>query len=344
MPENAKQPRSRIFAAAALLLTFAAGVFCQRVALLDPVEESIKSVFRPLYVKKWPTGFQSVTITSSADRSAQKAMVYRSTKKSSPLIVSLHTWSGNWATPDPLAPFVEQADWNYIYPDFRGPNNRPEACLGPSVVSDIDDAIRFGLKELNADKNNVAVVGMSGGGHAALGHLLSSDGPAVKAYSAWCPITDLEAWFHQLKARNLDSDAVAKCCGDGQRIDTRVAIERSPVHMDFDKNHLKDCEILIRAGILDGTVGKVPYSHSVKFFNRCCAALGLENDRVTDREQASIGDAINRQWQPHAEVFSKGSANVNLSLFFGHHEFLPEQAIEELEKKLAANTIQKELP
>lgn len=338
MSEHRSRTKRRLVAIFGLLLAFVAGAICHSIALLDPIEENVKSVLRPLYVKNWPGSFKEVSIASSVDSSMQKAMLYRSTKKSSPLVISLHTWGGDWATPDPLAPFVQKADWNYIHPDFRGRNDRPEACLGPAVVSDIDDAIRYGLNELEADERSIVVVGMSGGGHAALGHLLKSSGPSVRIYSVWCPVTDVKAWFYELQSRGINTDRIQSCCCDESSLfDPDRAIERSPLHMDFGSTQLGEPSILLRAGVLDGTIGTVPFSHSVYFFNQFCEAMGLDSSRVNDSELVSIYEARNRKHERHETVFSKKAANMDLSLFFGHHEMLSERAMAEIRNVLACN-------
>ncbi|MFA5326348.1 MAG: hypothetical protein WC384_01025 [Prolixibacteraceae bacterium] len=43
-----------------------------------------------------------------------------------PLVVSLHTWSGDYTQEDPLAKEILLRDWNYIHPDFRGVNNKQQ--------------------------------------------------------------------------------------------------------------------------------------------------------------------------------------------------------------------------
>jgi pimeloyl-ACP methyl ester carboxylesterase len=85
-----------------------------------------------------------VEIPSSMDATKQKLLFRASTRtEASPLIVSLHTWSGNYRQHDPLAAQCLALDWNYIRPDFRGPNYTPKACGSPQVISDIDDAIAY---------------------------------------------------------------------------------------------------------------------------------------------------------------------------------------------------------
>ena len=58
-----------------------------------------------------------------------------------PLLVSLHTWSGNVEQRD--LEMEQQADrrgWIYLWPHFRGPNDTPDACGSPKAQQDILDA------------------------------------------------------------------------------------------------------------------------------------------------------------------------------------------------------------
>ncbi len=78
-----------------------------------------------------------------------------------PLIISLHTWSNNYEQQDTLAWTCYRKNYNYIHPDFRGPNNNPEACGSKFVIQDIEDAISFAIEKGNVDMDQVHVVGTS---------------------------------------------------------------------------------------------------------------------------------------------------------------------------------------
>src|SRR5665648_25899 len=87
----------------------------------------------------WPVGFSYVEIKSSTDGSVQKAWFHHSTgSEPRPLIVSLHTWSGDYNQEDPLVKEIILRNWNFIHPDFRGINNTPQSCGSDLVVSDIE--------------------------------------------------------------------------------------------------------------------------------------------------------------------------------------------------------------
>ena len=121
--------------------------------------------------------------------------MYKSTSKTSqPLIVSLHTWSGYYNQTDPLTKEILARDWNYIHPDFRGANRTPSSMGSPLALADIEDAIQYALKHTNANPEEVHIIGVSGGGFATLAAFMNIEYP-VKSFSAWVPISDIEAWY-----------------------------------------------------------------------------------------------------------------------------------------------------
>lgn len=73
---------------------------------------------------------------------------YAAKEPNRPLIVSLHTWSGNYEQEDLLIKEIIKRDYNYIHPDFRGPNKTYEACGSEFVIQDIEDAIAFAIEKV----------------------------------------------------------------------------------------------------------------------------------------------------------------------------------------------------
>jgi len=129
--------------------------------------------------------FVRVEIKSKIDNHMQPAIFYNSgSKTKKPLIIYLHSWSGNFLQGRSLAQKVIKLDWNYISPDFRGPNNNPEACGSPLVVSDIEDAIDYAVKNGNVNEKQIHIVGGSGGAHAALLSYMKVR-RRVNSFSAW---------------------------------------------------------------------------------------------------------------------------------------------------------------
>lgn len=180
----------------------------------------------------WPSSFSVVQI-DAGESGTQNAM-YKSSEVEAPLIVSLHTWSGNYAQSDPLAEKISSLGWNYIRPNLRGPNNTREACLSELVTLDFDQAIDFAIENGNVDMQRIYVVGASGGGYAALGAYLQSQHP-ISHYFVWVPITDLEAWYFQSEAMGTRyANDILNCTESDDELNSVDARSRSPIHMPVD--------------------------------------------------------------------------------------------------------------
>jgi pimeloyl-ACP methyl ester carboxylesterase len=272
----------------------------------------------------WDSRFSLVEIPSSVDGSLQKAYLHRSAANGpQPLVVSLHTWSGNYAQEDPLSRLAAAAGFHYIHPDFRGPNRTPESCASPLALQDIDDAIAFALSELEVDRRRIYVVGTSGGGHATCSAYMRSQHD-VRAFIAWVPITDLGAWYWQTKQRGLryHRDILA-AVGSSESFDEQEAQRRSPLFMP---RQARTAPLHLFAGIEDGYKGSVPISHSILLFNRLCHELGSPESAVSPSEMVSL---LTKATQPteariadRAIYFHRDIGAASLTIFAGGHEML----------------------
>jgi len=111
----------------------------------------------------WSNDFELVEIESAMDHHIQKAYFYRSTATDpAPLIVSLHTWSGDYTQKDTLAVLCRAQGLNYIHPDFRGVNNTKNACCSELAINDIDESIAYAIKNANVDTLRIYIIGHSG--------------------------------------------------------------------------------------------------------------------------------------------------------------------------------------
>ena len=286
---------------------------------------------------KWGEGFQLVQIRSSVDSSLQSA--YFSVSHSGivkPLLVSLHTWSGDYSQNDPLATMAYKHGWNYIHPDFRGPNWSKDACLSNKAIADIDDAIQYAIDNGSVDTENIFIVGASGGGYAVLGSYLKTR-YKIKTFQSWVPISDLSAWFHQSRSRNAKyAQDILKCISNGIIFDENEARQRSPLFWDMPAAPKGKLEIF--AGINDGYTGSVPISHSILFFNRLVAHYGYPESRV---EAFDIVKLLSRSIERtghfkkidgRAVLYAKNTPPVSLIIFDGGHEMLPEYCFERLKE------------
>ncbi|RAK03184.1 prolyl oligopeptidase family protein [Larkinella arboricola] len=286
----------------------------------------------------WPSDFEVVGIPSTADGQVQKAYFYKTRSgRPEPLIISLHTWSGDYAQKDDLAALCQQRDLNYIHPDFRGANKSPSACCSELALADIDDAIAFARKHAQVDTSKIYVIGVSGGGYATLSTFMKSKHP-VRKFSAWASIADLEAWHRESTIlRNKYAADVIACTDSGEALNRESARRRSPLYMKTPVKRLKTAQLSIYAGIYDGLQGSVPITHSINFYNKLLTDLAV-SDRsryVSDQEKLHLLELR----QPLGKLgtiadrpicLKKRSGNLTLTIFEGNHEMLTEYALNEL--------------
>jgi pimeloyl-ACP methyl ester carboxylesterase len=278
--------------------------------------------------KNWDDVFSVVNIQSSADASLQHAYFLASKPGTlKPLIVSLHSWSNDFSQKDALAEMARKEGWNYIHPDFRGPNNTIDACLSKKVISDIDDAIQYAENNGNVDINKIFIVGASGGGYVTLGSYLKTS-HKVKAFLSWVPISDLSAWFYESKNRSATyAHDILRCTSDGITFDQNKAKERSPMFWDLPLKPNGRLEIY--AGIDDGYTGSVPIQHSIQFFNRIVEHYGYADSKVGQSDIIKLlSKGIERNStastiDDREVVYKRDTKLVSLVIFNGSHEMLP---------------------
>jgi lysophospholipase L1-like esterase/pimeloyl-ACP methyl ester carboxylesterase len=288
-------------------------------------------------LKNWGNEFKQVQIRSSSDSSWQKAWFYRSLRSTpQPLIISLHTWSGNYNQEDPLAKEVLLRDWNYIHPDFRGANNTPNACGSPLVLADLEDAIRFAVKNGTVDTTNVHLIGVSGGGYAALLAYMKLNYP-VKSFNAWVPISNLSDWYWESKGRNAKyATDIEQVAMKDNKMDWKELDSRSPFMLPFPADKRKNATLNIYAGVHDGYTGSVPISHSILFYNKIAAEL-YPRDISKQVADSTLMSLVIRQLNPFADTTSrlggrkiylyKKLPELSLTIFEGGHEMLVPQAL-----------------
>ena len=287
--------------------------------------------------RTWSDGFSLVKIQSSVDASLQPAYFLTSKPGTSkPLIVSLHTWSGDYSQNDPLAEMARKEGWNYIHPDFRGPNWTIDAFLSKKVLADIDDAIEYAKDNGYVDTKNIFVVGVSGGGYAVLGSYLKTS-HQVRAFLSWAPISDLSAWFHQSKNRNVKyAQDILKFTSDGITLDQNKASERSPMSWEMPEQSKGRLEIY--AGINDGYTGSVPISHSILFYNRIVEHYGYADSKVGQEDIIKLlTRGVERNGTPsrigdREVVYRRDTKHVSLIIFDGTHEMLTEYCFERMKR------------
>lgn len=162
--------------------------------------ESIEKPNKP----KWGDEFKVVEIKSPLDGALQPAYFYKTRSTDpQPLVVSLHTWSNDYTQYDSINHFSSLKDYNYIHPNFRGVNNKKEACCSDLVISDIDASIDYAIENANVDTTRIFVIGTSGGGYATLAMFMKSK-HKIRKFSSWVPLVDLVRWYEETKIRKLN--------------------------------------------------------------------------------------------------------------------------------------------
>ncbi len=282
----------------------------------------------------WPPGVARVEIESTTDGEKQAAMFHEPGGDAPhPLLVFLHPWSGNYlySTGIAVAEGCIRKGWAFIQPDFRGPNNRPQAMGSDLVMSDIADAIAHAKARCPIDPRRIYLAGASGGGHAALLAVGRLPG-RFAAVSAWVPVTDLVAWHgecgkssHTNYARDIEAG-----CGGKPLPGTPAgeeALRRSPL------THLPQAGPIwfdINTGIHDGH-GKnsVPVSHSLRAFN----LLASPADRISEGEIQTLLDteAVDAplrfadndpSYAPRTVLLRRTSGRARVTVTDGDHEIL----------------------
>jgi dipeptidyl aminopeptidase/acylaminoacyl peptidase len=229
-----------------------------------------------------------VSIRSSVDLTEQPSYVrlpdnFDSNDKSAPLLVSLHSWSGDLEQRNvPLEKLANERGWICLFPNFRGRNDHPEACGSEIAQQDILDAVEWAKAKYPVDSRRIYLSGNSGGGHMTM--LMVGRHPDVwAAASAWVGISDLAAWYRKHSAEDDGyGKMMLKVCGgkpgDSEAIDEQYR-KRSPLTY---LHQAVSVPLDIAAGVHDGHTGSVPVRHSLEAFNAIakadCSAVITENE------------------------------------------------------------------
>ena len=283
----------------------------------------------------------------SFDNSMQKAKCFiAGGNEPRPLLVALHTWSYTYEQDCAnYAKYCLDNNWNFIFPDFRGPNWTPSACGSDAVVSDITDAVAYMKHASIVDETRVYLIGGSGGGHASL--LMASRRPDLwTAVSAWCAISDIAAWHDQCLERGHGYfEHIRKACGGDPSQDASLreeALKRSPLtYMGGASRVLLDISTGIHDGhCFNGRTGSVPVSQSFNAFN----ALANPADRIApeDVEFITKEQKIPEKFgTPEADPafaqnpihFRRQSNLARITIFEGGHDCLAGAGLEWLARQ-----------
>lgn len=280
----------------------------------------------------WPSEVRAIEYPSDADGTNQPALFYDpggDTPK--PLLVALHSWSGDYRQANPAyAQWCIAKGWVLIHPDFRGVNQRPEACGSELVVKDILSAVAFAKRTCKIDPSRVYLIGASGGGYASL--LLAGRAPELWAgVSAWCPIYDLKAWHAETKSRKLRyAEMLESVCGGPPGSSPIVDEEyRRRSAKAFLAQAAGKVNLSINTGITDGHQGSVPVGHTLRAFN----AVANESDRLSEDDIAAFESRpeLSAPWRQAIDdptfgkrrpLFRRVSNSAQVTIFQGGHEIV----------------------
>ena len=285
-------------------------------------------------------GRQQIVVRSTRDASLQPSYLivpetYRATEKPVPLVVSLHTWSFTFEQrlPDVEAETARR-NWIYLFPNFRGVDDHPEACGSELAQQDVLDAVEWARKHLTIDAQRIYLFGGSGGGYMAL--VMAGRAPDLwTAVSAWAPISDLAAW-HRERA-NDQTPTIARqiraCVGGAPGENASVDAQyraRSPV---TTLQRATSVPIDLWAGLQDGhtpPANDVAISHALNAFNVIARALGATAVSAAEMQQLSRLDGrltdpragdVTRDSVINRDVFLRRTAGPSrVTVYDGGHE------------------------
>tara|TARA_Y100000758_G_scaffold300249_1_gene264060 strand:+ start:231 stop:1280 length:1050 start_codon:yes stop_codon:yes gene_type:complete len=295
--------------------------------------------------KGWPDAVLEIKYPSKADNSEQLALYYRPLESASarPLLVGLHTWSGDYkqGSSAVYANWCIEKKWNFIHPNFRGPNRRPEATGSELVVADILSAVEYAKKNGDVDERRIYLVGASGGGYASL--LMAGRAPEIWAgVSAWVPILDLAKWHGETSDRKLRyAKEIEKSIGGKPTPGSKAASEAKKRSAITYLARAKGVALDINAGITDGHNGSVPISHSLEAFNVLAESKDRLPAEVIGRfvKTAKVPTILNgyalvdASYGKKPVLFRRQSRAARVTIFQGGHEIIAQAALQWLAKQ-----------
>jgi pimeloyl-ACP methyl ester carboxylesterase len=278
-----------------------------------------------------------ISIVSSKDGSPQPVIFYvppgaaaAASGPKVPLVVFLHSWSTDYKTVGLALEETRRRGWIFAGPNFRGPNETPQACASDLAVQDILDSVDYARKQARVDEKRIYLVGSSGGGQMSL--LMATRAPRVwSAVSVWVPITDLASWYEFSKATGSQYYQMMDKCLGGSPDDPLRAAEYRRRSSLFYLSQAKGIPIAIDSGLRDGHNGAaVPLRQTLLAFDELARAngfpdkvLSLEEIDIFTRESRVPANLANeKEDEPgrrQAVMFRRRAGPVRLTVFDGGH-------------------------
>ena len=283
-----------------------------------------------------------ILVTSSIDRTEQPCYLilpdgFDKNGPPVPLLVCLHTWSGNVEqrrTDTEIE--CQKRGWVFLFPHFRGPNSTPDGCGSLKAQQDILDAVDCVLERYPVDEKRIYLTGTSGGGHMSM--LMAGRYPdRWRAVSAWVGISDLAAW-HAKHAKTRYGEMIRASCGgapgESAEIDQQYR-NRSPITW---LHRAVDVPLDLAAGVHDGHKGSVPIRHTLEAFNEVAKARGepviseeeiVQLSRPNGRlDNPQPGDTVEDAVFARAIYLRRKVGKARVTIFEGGHEGISAAALD----------------
>ncbi len=261
-----------------------------------------------------------------------------------PLLVSLHSWSSDYTQRhEELEAGALERGWIYLHPDFRGPNDDPEACGAEPAQRDILDAVEWAKREYPVDDERIYLTGSSGGGHMTL-QMAARFPDLWTAASAWVPIADLAAWYETHRDRDTRYAEMMRGCtggvpGQSEAIDREYS-DRSPLTWLAGAAGVP---LDIAAGVRDGHEGSVPIRQTLEAFNVVAEAVGGEPVSEQEIVELSAGpearlsspaasDTVEDGALGRAIYLRRTAGKARVTIFEGGHEGIASAQLDWLER------------
>lgn len=276
---------------------------------------------------------RTITITSSLDSTAQKALFYNSgSKYKKPLLLALHSWSEDYSQhySIPYGIWAIKNDWVLIHPDYRGAFTNPKSTLSEYAIRDILDALEYAKKNAEIDMSRIYVTGFSGGGMATL--MMVGRFPYLfSAAAAWVPVYDLVQWYGTTRhARHNYSRHITNSCGGEPLPGSKAYTECLKRSVSSYLKNARDAGIpvYIATGVKDGFV---PPSHSIQAFNDLADSadhISADDMKFIDKYRrlprhlrGEFPDSLYTDAGLRL-LFEKVSKTVTLKIFDGKHDVI----------------------
>jgi dienelactone hydrolase len=327
-----ESPSSRHFAAVLFAMASLA------VSTAQAAEEAAKA--EPAAVRGYPPQVREIRYPVPEDASEQPALFWAPELpegERAPLLVALHTWSGNHRQAGGEALYAQwclENGWIFLHPDFRGPNLSPEALGSDLAVADIRAAVAWAKSVAPVDEDRIYAIGASGGGHAT--QLVAGRLPEIWAgISSWCGISDIAAWHRETSEAGRPNyakhiEGALGSAPDASEEARADAAHRSPLSW---LAHAGTVPLDLSHGITDGRSGSVPFTHSLRAWN----AVVPEAERLSEADIAAwYADPetvprdpalVDPLYTDRPVVFRRTHRNTRVTLFQGGHEIHHEAAL-----------------